>query len=144
MATGGAIVAPLGSDPLSCLLAVCPFDPAACKPKEFDFRRHMVDQKEKQSDEKEKHSDKKGEAVGQKGEAVGQKGDTWPRRRANTTPASLALVGFLDVCRSSTDRLAGDPGEVVRGAFPKRVQGDEHAEGCAALQHGRLASFRGS
>ena len=44
-------------------------------------------------------------------------------------------------CRSSTDRLAGGPagpGEYVRGACPLRVRGDEHAEGRAAWQHGRL------
>ena len=54
MATGGA--APLGANPLSSLLAVCPFDAEACKPMEFDFRAHLADRKEKESgkDKKDK------------------------------------------------------------------------------------------
>ena len=58
---------------------------------------------------------------------------------AQATPASLELDCFLDFGRSSTDGLAGGPGEVVRGALPQRVQGDEHAKGGVALQHGRDA-----
>ena len=41
-----------GENALNCLFAICP-DPEACKPCEFDFRKHMVDK----GDKSEKHSD---------------------------------------------------------------------------------------
>ena len=35
------------NNPLACLFAVCPFDPAKVMPMEFDFRPHMIDNKVK-------------------------------------------------------------------------------------------------
>ena len=45
-----------GEDVVNCLLAICP-DPEACKPGEFDFRRHVVDQTDKSEKQSEKEKD---------------------------------------------------------------------------------------
>ena len=102
------------NNPLACLFAVCPFDPAKVMPMEFDFRPHMIDNKVKDQESgkskdagdqanaspgkskvKDKESGKQERPGGSPRCLVAGPGAGQKRRQggsAQATPASLALV----------------------------------------------------
>ena len=66
--------------------------------------------------------------------------EAWPptekTKKARLAPAPTRGQSLFRIaCPCQRSRAA-----LTRGAFPYRVRGDEHAEGCAAWQHGRLAT----